>query len=108
MNIKNAVVAEIEPYTTSINVVEKAILDCGLEGNNYYVPVEHKKSVAKAAVLVLQKMLALTNTSFSGQSQSYSTEELKKRINALAAENNIELAAEELGEPVVEIRQIPW
>ncbi len=81
-----ALQAIIEPYTASANSLELALTDEGLVTTDTY---SDKKTLAKAAIKVLRKFLALGNESEGGFSQGYSIEGLKTRINELAAENSL-------------------
>lgn len=83
--------AEIEPYTAAVVVCKKALLDAGCEdGVDATYSTDCKKTVAKAAINILKKMLVLSSDSQGKSSQSFNIEGLKKRIKDLCAENGFE------------------
>lgn len=75
-----ALIAECEPYTVAYNVAGKALADVGLVPESEYDSVA---LIAKAAVLVLSRFLALSSESEGGFSQGFNREGLKERIKTL-------------------------
>lgn len=91
ITILEALMAEIEPYTAAVVVCKKALMDAGCEdGIDAPYSTDCKKTVAKAAINILKKMLVLSSDSQGKSSQSFNYEGLKKRIKDLCAENGFE------------------
>lgn len=88
ITILEALMSELEPYTTNQVMCKKALFDAGFDGEaetaSYYSE-DCKKTVAKAAVNVLKKFLALSSEGLGKSSQSYNVEGLKMRIKSLCA-----------------------
>lgn len=89
----NALLGEIEPYTPSGAALRKALADVGVEDPDAaYVASEDKRTIAKAAVAVLKKLIVLSSDGLGKSSQGYNVENLEKRIKALCAENGLDVA----------------
>ena len=81
-----ALIAELEPYTTSKATIEKALADQFIEDpQSDYNAKEDFKPIARAAVSILQKLIVLNSDSLGKSSQSYNIEALKKRIASLCS-----------------------
>lgn len=96
MTIREAISGEIEPYGLSDESMEKAFIDSnGRFGNDEALTVEddysyaHKKVVAFAAMLCLNRLRELTSENIGGISQSYDVKKLESRIKAIAVESGI-------------------
>ncbi len=96
MNNKEALIADIEPYTPSGLTIQKALMDNGLTAEDTYV-ADNKKDIAKAAICVLRKLIVLSSESIGKSSQSYNVAELERRIKGIIKENG--LNAEDYSEP---------
>lgn len=88
MDIQAAVLAEIHPYTAEPTVLDKAILDEGLDTAATYT-VDDKVNVAKVAIVLFKKFIVLASEGEGGLSMSYDIEALKARIRDLAQENGL-------------------
>lgn len=89
----DALMCEIEPYTVSPLTIKKALADAGVaDSDTEYDPTEDRKGVAKAAILVLRKLIVLSSDSLGKSSQGYNTAELEKRIKGLCQECGEELS----------------
>lgn len=88
VTVLEALLAELEPYTPSQVACKKALIDAGMAGvaNDTPYTEDCKRIVAVAAVKVLKKFLVLSSESIGKSSQSYSVEDLKKRIRELCGE----------------------
>ena len=83
----DALMCEVEPYTVSPLTARKALADAGVTGTDEAYDTEaDRKGVAKAAILVLSKLLVLSSDSLGKSSQGYNTSELEKRIKRLCNE----------------------
>lgn len=89
----DALIGELEPYTSSPASLTKSLMDAGImEPDGVYDPQEDKRSVAKAAISVLRKLIVLSSDSLGKSSQGYNVEKLEKRIKLLAKENDLEVS----------------
>lgn len=88
MTIKEAIIAEITPYTVPDNLIEKVCTDNLLTSTDTYL-VTVKTSVARCAIAVLQALISLTSDSEGGFSQGYDVKALERRISAIASDNRI-------------------
>lgn len=95
MTNREAIAAEIEPYSLSDASVEKSLLDAnhrmGTTGDadEIYIPSAMKRTVALASMLCLNRMRELENENIGGISQSFNVKSLEKRIHAIANEAGI-------------------
>lgn len=90
------------PYDVEPMLVRKHCIDLDIEAEDYY-SASNKKKVAGITVAILRNLLVLNSESDSGYALSYSTEGLKKRIVAIAKENELTDIAEEFNDrPSVE------
>lgn len=87
----DALIGELDPYTPSPAALRKSLIDAGISGFDEEYTVADKKAVAKAAITVLRRLIVLSSDSMGKSSQGYKTEELEKRIKALAAENGLDV-----------------
>lgn len=94
MTIQEAISANLYPYDVETNLVEKACIDCGLNGSAEY-EIVLQVNVAKATISILQNLIVLSSESDSGFSLSYNTDNLKERIFAIAKQNGLTDIAEE-------------
>lgn len=94
MTIQEAISANLYPYDVEPNLVEKACIDCGLNGNAEY-EIILQVNVAKATISILQNLIVLSSESDSGFSLSYNTDNLKERIFAIAKQSGLTDIAEE-------------
>ena len=107
----DALLGEIDPYTSSPAALRKSLMDAGVEAADMdaeYDATADKKTVAKAAISVLERLIVLTSDSLGKSSQGYSVDDLKKRIKALAKENDLELDDDFLELPTVEDGSNRW
>jgi hypothetical protein len=72
-----AIKAEIEPFTISVGALEKSLIDAGLIGSAKY---SDEKSVAKATLKCLAKLVVLAKETEGKFSQDYAGGALEKRI----------------------------
>lgn len=87
----DALIAELEPYTVSPVTLRKALADAGVsDTDGGYEPDSDKKTVAKAAINVLKKLIVLSSDSLGKSSQGYNVEMLRKRIKDLCKENGLD------------------
>lgn len=96
MIISEAISGEIEPYGLSDESIEKSFIDAnGRFGEDPSLSIgetytyAHKKVVAFAAMLCLNRLRELTAENMGGISQNYDVKKLEKRIQAIANENDI-------------------
>lgn len=89
MTIKEALIAEIEPYSLSEDAITKTLIDAqsridgGSEEDDY--TSDSRRMVALAAMMCLNRLRVLASENIGGISQSYNTSELVKRIKAIAS-----------------------
>lgn len=107
ITILEALMAEIEPYTAAQVVCKKALMDAGCESIDTTYSTDCKKTVAKAAINILKKMLVLSSDSQGKSSQSFNIEGLKKRIKALCADAGLD-ADEILEIPTITDGSMYW
>lgn len=89
--IYDALIGELEPYTTSPATIQKSLFDAGIEDSDQEYKASDKRNVAKAAISVLKKLIVLSSDSQGKSSQGYQVDKLEKRIKDLAAENDIDV-----------------
>ncbi len=85
----DALIGELEPYSPGPASLRKSLIDAGITDFDEAYTEGDKKAVAKAAITVLRRMIVLSSDSMGKSSQGYKTENLEKRIKAIAAENDI-------------------
>lgn len=107
LSMLNALLGEIEPYTPSGATLRKALLDAGVEDADAEYAKEHKRTIAKAAVAVLKKLIVLSSDGLGKSSQGYNVDKLEKRIKALCEENDLEVD-DSIGVPTVEDGSRLW
>lgn len=89
----DALIAEVEPYTPSGSVLRKALADNGVSDETAtYVPASDKRTIALAAVAVLQKLTVLSSDSLGKSSQGYNSENLKARIATICRDNDLDVS----------------
>lgn len=88
----DALIGELEPYTPSPLTIKKALVDAGISDMDGAYQSEDKQTVAKAAIVVLKKLIVLSSDSLGKSSQSYNVGELKNRIKDLCKENNLDVS----------------
>lgn len=89
----DALMAEVEPYTPSGATLRKALTDVGVADETAtYSADSDKRTIAKAAVAVLRKLVVLSSDSLGKSSQGYNVDNLKARIKALCKENDLEVS----------------
>ena len=88
MNNKEALIAEIEPYTPSGMTIQKALMDSGVDPSDTY-EVAGKRNIAVAAIKVLKKLIVLRSESLGKSSQSYNVDKLEDRIKDLCKDNGL-------------------
>jgi hypothetical protein len=89
MNILEALMAECEPYTIETRLLKKALIDYGLDENGEY-SASLSKNLAAVAAKVLSQFLVLGSESESGFSQNFDTDKLKKRIEILCIQADVD------------------
>lgn len=87
----DALIGELDPYTPSPAALKKSLIDAGITGFDEEYTKADKKAVAKAAIIVLRRLIVLSSDSMGKSSQGYKTEELEKRIKDLANENGLDV-----------------
>lgn len=94
LTIYDALIGELEPYTPSQSALKKAIFDAGLSGtfDRQYNPQTDKRSIAVAAIKILQKMVVLSSDSMGKSSQGYNVAQLENRIKLLAKQNGLDVS----------------
>lgn len=97
----DALIGELEPYSPSPATIKKSLLDAGIGDFEADYTASDKRDIAKAAIAVLKRLIVLSSDSMGKSSQGYKTDELEKRIKALAEENGLE-AEDFLELPTVE------
>lgn len=94
MTIREAILAEIEPYEVSDDSVEKGLIDAcrhtgqGADIDSDYTFEEHDV-VLIAAMYCLGRLCVLTSENVGGVSQSYNVTEVEKRIKSLASQAGV-------------------
>lgn len=88
MTNREALIAEVAPYNPGDVEVLKALQDAGLDTDGEY---EDSGKVAKAAVDILVRALALSSESDHMFSQSYNLEGLRRRLYYIARKHGIEI-----------------
>lgn len=88
MTIREAISAELIPFSVDINTIAKACVDIDLDDTANYAASD-KGNVARAAVGILNRMLILTNESEGGFTQGYSTAAIRERIASLIRDNSL-------------------
>ena len=81
MTVKEALLAEVDQFSPSELMIEKALLDCGLTGTETY---STNVDLSKAELLVLKKVWYIQSESQGGVHLSFDKESLKARIKELA------------------------
>ena len=89
MTNREAIAAEIEPYSLSEDSVEKSYMDAAARfGIIGYVDDEYDytdpRAVALASMFCLDRVRCLSSENIGGISQSFSAAEIEKRIRAIA------------------------
>ncbi|WP_303762479.1 DUF6706 family protein [Alloprevotella tannerae] len=103
----DALIGELEPYTSSPASMTKSLLDAGVQDPEEEYTAEDKRTVAKAAIAILKKLIVLSSDSLGKSSQGYNVDKLEKRIKLLAKENDLEVS-DFVGVPTVEDGSILW
>ena len=88
----DALIGELEPYTSSPASLTKSLLDAGVQDPEEEYTAEYKRTVAKAAISVLKRLIVLSSDSLGKSSQGYNVDKLEKRIKLLAKENDLEVS----------------
>lgn len=88
----DALIGELEPYTSSPASLTKSLLDAGIQDPEEEYTAEDKRTVAKAAISVLKRLIVLSSDSLGKSSQGYNVDKLEKRIKLLAKENDLEVS----------------
>lgn len=88
----DALIGELEPYTSSPASLTKSLLDAGVQDPEEDYTAEDKRTVAKAAISVLKRLIVLSSDSLGKSSQGYNVDKLEKRIKLLAKENDLEVS----------------
>lgn len=88
----DALIGELEPYTSSPASMTKSLLDAGVQDPEEEYTDEDKRTVAKAAIAILKKLIVLSSDSLGKSSQGYNVDKLEKRIKLLAKENDLEVS----------------
>lgn len=88
----DALIGELEPYTSSPASLTKSLLDAGVQDPEEEYTAEDKRTVAKAAISVLKRLIVLSSDSLGKSSQGYNVDKLEKRIKLLAKENDLEMS----------------
>lgn len=82
MNNLKALKGEITPYSVGKDLLEKTLIDVGLDPLGSYVR-ENESVIALAGVKILSKQLVLVSESDSESEQNYELEKLEKRIKGV-------------------------
>ena len=82
-------------------------MDAGVTDADAPYPAGDKRTIAKAAVAVLKKLIVLSSDSLGKSSQGYNVDKLEKRIKALCEENDLPVD-DSLGVPTVEDGSRLW
>lgn len=88
----DALIGELEPYTSSPASLTKSLLDAGVQDPEEEYTAEDKRTVAKAAISILKRLIVLSSDSLGKSSQGYNVDKLEKRIKLLAKENDLEVS----------------
>lgn len=103
----DALIGELEPYTSSPASMTKSLLDAGVQDPEEEYTAEDKRTVAKGAIAILKKLIVLSSDSLGKSSQGYNVDKLEKRIKLLAKENDLEVS-DFVDVPTVEDGSILW
>jgi len=88
----NALVGELEPFSPSALTIRKALADVGITATDEeYNSTTDSRNIAKAAIVILSKMLVLKSDSLGKSSQSYDADQLKERITNLCEEHGFDV-----------------
>lgn len=90
MNCKEALIASISPYTADDNVIEKALVDYGVNGTSDYTQ-DDRELVASGAINILLSFLALTAEREGEFSHNFDKSGLEAKIKQIAKENDLPL-----------------
>ena len=82
-------------------------MDAGVTDADAPYTAGDKRTIAKAAVAVLKKLIVLSSDSLGKSSQGYNVDKLEKRIKALCEENDLPVD-DSLGVPTVEDGSKLW
>lgn len=87
----DALIGELDPYTPSPAALKKSLIDAGITGFDDDYTAADRKDVAKAAITVLKRLIVLSSDSMGKSSQGYNVDELKRRIKAIAKDNDLDV-----------------
>lgn len=97
-----AISAMLYPYDVDKTLIEKQCIDFEVASEDVY-DKSIKDTIARITITILRNLLVLSSEGDSGYSLSYSIEGLKKRIAAIAKDNELTDIAEEFSDrPSVE------
>lgn len=94
MTNREAIIAEIEPFSLSDEGIEKAFIDAQVRFPAFgdvdcEYDVEMRKVVAYASMLCLNRLRVLSSENIGGISQSFNVEKIERRIKNIADEAGI-------------------
>jgi hypothetical protein len=92
-----AISAMLYPYDVDKTLIEKQCIDFEVASEDVY-DKSIKDTIARITIAILRNLLVLSSESDSGYSLSYSIEGLKKRIAAIAKDNELTDIAEEFND----------
>ena len=88
----DALIGELEPYNPSRLTLMKALADANVEDLDAEYTQADKRSIARAAIHVLKKLIVLSSDSLGKSSQGYQVDKLEKRIKDLCNENDLDVS----------------
>lgn len=101
-----AISAMLYPYDVEPMLIHKYCIDHDINSEGDY-SVDSKVEIAQITIAILRNLLVLSSESDSGYSLSYSFDGLKKRILAIATENELTDIADEFSDrPSVEFMDL--
>lgn len=101
MNNLKALKGEITPYSVGKDLLEKTLLDAGLNPLDPYVSV-NASLIARASCQILSKFLVLSSETDDGSEQEYNLDRLSERIKGICGKWGFD-QEEFLGEYAVQI-----
>lgn len=109
MTNKEAVIAECKPFTVDDAMVEKSLIDNGVDGTTTYASA-NRPDVAAVAYDVLKGMASLSSVSEGGFSMSFKAEQLKEKLVTIAhvSSNPKHLEEVETEKPVIRDASNRW
>lgn len=96
-----AISAELYPYSVDDELIDKVCIDTDMDAMANYVQTQ-KIVVAKAVIVILEKLISLSSENNGGYALTYDVNSLRERIYTLASDNGLtDIAGKYNNEPSV-------